>query len=202
MIILGQSGFKRVWNIHKNVLQALFQRISRICGISPSSNRLIFVHFFALWRMDLYASSISYDIRTMQIWLGHACVIIISTVLIHSQPISLSGVQNGTLLDPDTYEDKRVRAHMERQLKRLLPSVYQLADARQTRPSARQAIYAQCKQLQRALENLLNEYNRKVICSISVDLMYIISVITINDLSSVHHICQKWRFDLILNLFC
>lgn len=66
-------------------------------------------------------------------------------------------------MDPDTFDDKHARVQMERQLKRLLPSVYQLADARQTRPSARQAIYAQCKQLQRVLEDLLTEYNRRVI---------------------------------------
>ncbi|TPP65198.1 Catenin alpha-3 [Fasciola gigantica] len=69
--------------------------------------------------------------------------------------------ENSTLLDPDTFDDKQARAQMERQLKRLLPSVYQLADARQTRPSTRQAIYAQCKKIQRVLEDLLTEYNRK-----------------------------------------
>ncbi|CAL8098843.1 unnamed protein product [Calicophoron daubneyi] len=73
----------------------------------------------------------------------------------------IEGFENSTLIDVKQFDDKRIRANMERQLKRLLPSVYQLADSNQTHPSRRSAIYSQCKKLRATLESLLREYNTK-----------------------------------------
>ncbi|KAA3676260.1 catenin alpha [Paragonimus westermani] len=69
--------------------------------------------------------------------------------------------ENSTLIDVDHFDDKRARTQMERHLKGLLPSIYRLADAPQTRPTHQKAVYTHCKQLQLSLGNLLGEYNRQ-----------------------------------------
>lgn len=66
--------------------------------------------------------------------------------------------QNCTLTNVDQYESgEQVREQLERHLKRLLPSIYRLADLPATHPNRRSAIYAQCKKLQSALNQLLVE---------------------------------------------
>ncbi|KAF5397284.1 hypothetical protein PHET_09921, partial [Paragonimus heterotremus] len=69
--------------------------------------------------------------------------------------------ENSTLIDVDHFDDKRARTQMERHLKGLLPSIYRLADAPQTRSTHQKAVYTHCKQLQLSLGNLLGEYNRQ-----------------------------------------
>lgn len=70
--------------------------------------------------------------------------------------------QEGIVMDPMTYSEKRSRQLLEERLESIISAAALMADADCTRDERRERIVAECNAVRQALQDLLSEYMSNV----------------------------------------
>lgn len=70
--------------------------------------------------------------------------------------------QEGIVIDPMTYSEKRSRQLLEERLESIISAAALMADADCTRDERRERIVAECNAVRQALQDLLSEYMSNV----------------------------------------